>query len=34
MSPNANKGQAVRLVQKALGVTLDQTIVFGAGSLP
>ncbi len=29
MSPTANKGQAVRRVQKALGVTPDQTIVFG-----
>jgi Cof subfamily protein (haloacid dehalogenase superfamily) len=29
LSPTANKGQAVRQVQKALGVTRDQTMVFG-----
>jgi len=29
MSPTANKGRAVRQVQKALGVTPDQTMVFG-----
>lgn len=29
MSPTANKGAAVRQVQKALGVTADQTMVFG-----
>jgi Cof subfamily protein (haloacid dehalogenase superfamily) len=29
MSPTANKGRAVRQVQNALGVTPDQTMVFG-----
>jgi hypothetical protein len=29
LSPTANKGQAVRQVQKRLGVTPDQTMVFG-----
>ena len=29
MSPTANKGRAVRQVQSALGVTPDQTMVFG-----
>jgi Cof subfamily protein (haloacid dehalogenase superfamily) len=29
MSPTANKGQAIREVQKALGVTRDQTMAFG-----
>jgi hypothetical protein len=29
MSPTANKGQAIREVQKALGVTPDQTMAFG-----
>ena len=29
MSPTANKGRAVRQVQKTLGVTPDQTMVFG-----
>jgi len=29
LSPTANKGQAIRQVQQALGVTPDQTMVFG-----
>jgi Cof subfamily protein (haloacid dehalogenase superfamily) len=29
MSPTANKGRAVRRVQEALGVTAEQTVVFG-----
>ena len=29
LSPTANKGRAIREVQKALGVTPDQTMVFG-----
>jgi hypothetical protein len=29
LSPTANKGRAVRAVQEALGVTADQTMVFG-----
>jgi hypothetical protein len=29
MSPTANKGRAIREVQKALGVTRDQTMAFG-----
>ena len=29
LSPTANKGRAVRQVQKTLGVTPDQTMVFG-----
>jgi Cof subfamily protein (haloacid dehalogenase superfamily) len=29
MSPTANKGQAIREVQRALGVTRDQTMAFG-----
>jgi Cof subfamily protein (haloacid dehalogenase superfamily) len=29
LSPTANKGQAVRQVQRTLGVTPDQTMVFG-----
>ena len=29
LSPTANKGRPIREVQKALGVTPDQTMVFG-----